>query len=563
MAVLLNGGYKMRSMKKGFILTIAFMLVLSMFTANITFANDGNEELNKQASNGDDYIEGQLVVSIEPKKEKGKPSIQNKGSIRSEEARLNNRGFSVVDSIHSESEEVSVHSFSENFNANIIDHMGLVYLVEYNVDDYKHVNKAKQELRKELRDAGYKVRYISKNYTMEVLEDVSSASTQMHPNQEWHYNMVNAPQAWNITTGSSAVKIAVLDTGIDHNHPNLANITDESQGASFVGGNTMDVQGHGTHVAGTIASYGSVSGVMQNATLVPVKVLGDDGSGSMYGITQGILYAADIGSDVINMSLGGGGYNQSMDEAIQTAVNSGTIVIAASGNDSRSSISYPAAYDGAIAVGSVTSNGTRSNFSNYGNGLELMAPGSSIYSTYPNSQYRTLSGTSMAAPHAAGVAGLIRAVNPNISVADARQILQNTAQNAGSSFEYGHGIVDAHAAVVAAGGGNGGTDPDPGNITVTEASTNSYWISRGQNVTVEAQVTDENGSALANANVEFVITRPNGATLTNTVSTNSNGYASWTLSTSWNTATGEYQVSANTTLSGYDSSSDTTSFYVY
>ncbi|MDY0394553.1 S8 family peptidase [Virgibacillus halophilus] len=286
-------------------------------------------------------------------------------------------------------------------------------------------------------------------HTLEAAPEKTSPMS-VHPNQQWNYNMIKAPEAWEVTPGSSSTKIAVLDTGIDSNHPNLKNLVNTSLGKSFVGGTTSDGNGHGTHVSGTIASYGNVSGVMQEATLIPVKVLSDSGSGSMYGIQQGIAYAASVDADVINMSLGGGGYDQGMEEAIQAANNQGTIVVAASGNDGIGSVSYPAAYDGAIAVGSVTSSKTRSSFSNYGSALDVMAPGSDIYSTVPNGGYATMSGTSMATPHVSGVMGLIRSANPNVSVSQARNILNNTAQPAGPALQYGHGIVDAQAAVQAA-----------------------------------------------------------------------------------------------------------------
>nr|WP_236838561.1 S8 family serine peptidase [Caldalkalibacillus salinus] len=530
----------------------------------MAFANE-QQELQGQAQNGNEAIPGELIISVEPRHTGPNHTIENKGSVKSEEARLNSKGFDVVNALHVE--EGDVQALSNEFNAKVIDNMGLVYLVEYDEEAYKTLNKAKQALRHELKELGFKVRYVSENYKMEATEVATSeeATTSMHPNQEWHYNMINAPQAWDITTGSPSVKVAILDTGIDHNHPNLTDIVDTDEGRSFVGGSTMDGNGHGTHVAGTVASYGSVSGVMQNATLVPVKVLSDSGSGTLYGITEGILYAADIGSDVINMSLGGGGYNQSMDEATRTAVESGTIVVAAAGNNGTSSISYPAAYDSVIAVGSVTSDRTRSYFSNYGSGLEVMAPGSDIYSTWPNSQYNTISGTSMASPHAAGVAGLIRAVNPGISVSEARQILSDTAQDAGSSYEYGNGIVDAYAAVQAAGGV---TDPDPGDpgedaITVTSVSTNYSYYYRGETVRITAVVQDGDGAALANANVDFTITRPNGTTVQGAATTDSSGVATWAVGTNYYTATGEYDLRADTSLSGYEDSYDTTSFYVY
>jgi subtilisin family serine protease len=551
-------------MKRIINLGLILVLVLAMFTG-ISFASETGNSTQNQSGEVHEYVAGELIVTVEPRENQ---SIKNngKGSLRSEEAKLKNKGFKVVSSLHSE-DEVSEQGFSDSFNAEVIDTMGLVYLVEFSQDQYKSINKAKQEIRKELKALGFKVKNVQENYVMHALEDSSTQDDvtiqAMHPNQAWHYNMINAPQAWNVNGGSSSVRIAVLDTGIDHNHPSLRNFVNTSLGRNYSSSgsstDTMDRQGHGTHVAGTIASYGNVSGVMTNATLIPVKVLGDNGSGSSYGIQQGILYASSIGADVINMSLGGGGYDQASADANQTAVNRGTIVVAASGNDGQGSISYPAAYSSVIAVGSVTSSGTRSSFSNYGSGLDLVAPGSSIYSTWPNSGYNTISGTSMATPHVAGVAGLIRSVNSNISVANAKNILKSTAQYAGSATYYGSGIVDAYASVIAAGGG--GTPP-PSTSTSTDVSTNYSWYYRGETIHISSQVTS-GGQALSNATVQFTITRPNGTTVTNSATTNSSGVATWSIGSSSSTATGTYQVKAVASKSGYTSSSDITSFSMY
>lgn len=547
-------------MKKTIMLLLIFLLAMTPL-ADISSADTLDSVTNSVVETDASYIEGQLIVSVEPSKSKAKSARDNFGSIRSEEAHLSRKGFSIIDSLHNEGGVKSSQIFSEDFNKHVIDNMGLVYLVEYSVKDFNNTDQAIDKLRKELKDLGYKIRYIEKNYEVELIGDVSTenASVNMHPNQRWHYEMIKAPDAWNITTGSNRVRMAVLDTGIDHNHPNLRNITNASIGRSFVGdGTTMDRHGHGTHVAGTIASYGSVSGVMQNAELVPVKVLADNGFGSTYGIQQGVLYSAQIGSDVINMSLGGGGYSQGMADACRTAVNAGTIVIAAAGNDGRDGIIYPAAYNSVIAVGSVTSNRTRSNFSNFGHGLEVMAPGSNIYSTIPNGRYATWSGTSMATPHVAGVAGLMRAVNPSLSSSDARQILRDTAQNAGHSYYYGYGIVDALAAVIAAGGG-----ADDPRQTVTDVSTNKMYYDKGETIRITASVTDSNGQALSGARVQFKVTRPNGSIINHTVTTNSSGVATWNLSSTSSTATGWFLVEADTSLSGYESSWDYTWFYMY
>ncbi|SCZ06532.1 S8 family serine peptidase [Alkaliphilus peptidifermentans] len=529
-------------MKKYLSIITVLLMIMSMFS--FSFAD---EATHISYSNTQEYVEGQLIISLEG----DSYSIQKTDDLLAES--LQDNGFAVVDYFLNLGQENSVQAMSNEFKELALKTMGEVYLVEYS-KDYASIDDAISELKTLLTKNGLSVKYIEPNYTVHVLDD--DVSINMHNNQRWHYEMINAPQAWNITTGSSNVRMAVLDTGIDHNHVSLSNLVNTSLGRSYVGGTTMDRHGHGTHVAGTIASYGVVSGVMKNATLIPVKVLGDDGSGSMYGIQQGILYAASINSDVINMSLGGGGYSQSVNDACQTAVNNGTIVVAASGNDGKATISYPAAYSSVIAVGSVTSSRTRSSFSNYGTGLDLVAPGSNIYSTYPNNQYRTFSGTSMASPHVAGVAGLLRSVNPNITPTQARNILKSTAQPAGSAYEYGAGIVDAFAAVQAAGGG---TQP---NETVTALATNKTSYLRGESVTITATVRNQNNNPLQGATVLFTITRPNGTTLTQTATTNSSGVATWTVTSNSQTALGTYTVKADTTLSGYASSSATTTFRI-
>src|SRR5690625_2581461 len=430
-----------------------------MFTGQV-FA-EKSEDSNDSA----DQNKKEVIVSVEA-------NSQNQAAIESTDdaiissATLEQKGFQISDSML-DGIQKDATAMSDDFKMNVVQHMGLVYLVEYSETDYKDSEQAKKELEKTLKSMDMNVRYVQDNYSMHALEQPVQTLEPMdvHPNQEWNYNMIHAPEAWNTTPGSNSTKIAVLDTGIDSNHKNLSNYVDTEAGESFVGGDTSDVQGHGTHVAGTIASYGEVSGVMQEATLIPVKVLDDDGSGSVYGIQEGILYAASEGADVINMSLGGGGYDQGMEEAIETANSEGTIVVAASGNDGMQNVSYPAAYDAAIAVGSVDSDEQRSYFSNYGPELDVMAPGGEIYSTVPGDGYDTLSGTSMATPYVAGVVGLIRSADPSVTVDDARSILTQTAQEAGSENEYGYGIVDAHAAVTEASDGNGGGEepgePDP------------------------------------------------------------------------------------------------------
>lgn len=419
-------------MKRFFILG----LILCLLASTMSFAQ--SPVLSADGSTSAPYVEGELVVSLKGADVRAM-SVQSVGleSIQDFYVKksLWNNGVSTMRSVSTEAKQAA----------------GDVYLMGYNERKFSTFKTAKAELEKKLKDMGYEVKYIEPNYLYKATAIETSAV--IPSNQQWHYNMINVPGAWETTVGSRMVKIAVLDTGVDPNHINLQNNVNASLGKNFTSGSetdTMDRQSHGTHVAGTIAAYGSVSGVMQLATIIPVKVLGDDGYGSNYGIQEGIYYAANIGADVINMSLGGGAYSQAFNDACEYAVSQGTVIVAATGNDGRSTISYPAKYSSVIAVGSVTSARKRSSFSNYGSGLEVMAPGSNIYSTLPGNTYATYSGTSMATPHVAGVVGLMRAANPYISVQDVRTILRNTAQYAGSSRYYGYGIVDAQAAVNAA-----------------------------------------------------------------------------------------------------------------
>lgn len=469
----------MKRFLKGF---MSIMLVASSVSGYAMTANSNPSFA--EDSNGT-YLEGQLIVSIE---ENSLPPSRGGDEMSEQVSAIEDAGIQVLDSLLDTEDDMrsmgndSIGPLNSDLKEEIIDNMGYVYLVEYPEKAYSNIDEAKAGVEKALEEKGLKVRYVEPNYQVEaydleetaapvvtpevvapeatapvvtpevapLVEEPQASEYQLHPEQAWHYNMINAPQAWTVTEGSPNVKIAVLDTGIDYNHPNLKNFVDLSLGKSFVGGSVMDKQKHGTHVAGTIASYGSVSGVMRNATLIPVKVLGDDGRGSNYGIQQGILYAANIDADVINMSLGGGGFSKGMNEACETATNQGVTIVAATGNNSSSSIGYPAAYDSVLAVGAVNQQKERAYFSQYGEGLDVMAPGFDIYSTIPNGGFTKLKGTSMATPHVAGVAGLIKSANGNLSPEEVKNILKQTAQPAGSSYEYGNGIVDAYAAVNAA-----------------------------------------------------------------------------------------------------------------
>jgi len=226
----------------------------------------------------------------------------------------------------------------------------------------------------------------------------------------WNIRRINADQAWGTTTGSG-VKVGILDTGIDSSHPDLkeriAGGIDTIRNRSWT-----DNNGHGTHVGGIVAATANngigIAGVAPQAGLYAVRVLSTAGSGYTSDIIEGIDWCMNSSHkcDVMNMSFGSPSYNQSFQDAINKAHGAGIVAVAAAGNDGTDSLFYPAAYNYVVAVSATDQNDNIPYWSNYGNHIDFAAPGSSIYSTYKKGSYATMSGTSMASPHVAGVAAL-------------------------------------------------------------------------------------------------------------------------------------------------------------
>lgn len=266
---------------------------------------------------------------------------------------------------------------------------------------------------------------------------------------QWGNHKIQLPQAWDYARGDN-VTIAVIDTGVHANHPDLAGKV--INGYDFVDRDwvSQDGNGHGTHVAGIAAAVTNngrgIAGAAPNAKILAVRVLNNSGSGTLNNIADGIRYAADYGAKVINLSLGGPSGSTTLKQAVDYAWSKGAVVVAAAGNENTSAPSYPAYYSNAIAVAATTSSDTRSSFSNYGSWVDVAAPGSSILSTYPTSSYVYLNGTSMASPYVAGVAALLASQGRNN--VQIRAAIENTADRiSGTGVYWAHGRVNAYKAV--------------------------------------------------------------------------------------------------------------------
>ena len=272
--------------------------------------------------------------------------------------------------------------------------------------------------------------------------------------QQYGLANIRAPEGWDLSTGSAAVTIAIIDTGVDLGHPDLsAKIVG---GYDFVNGDAVaqDDNGHGTHVAGIAAAVTNnnvgMAGVSWGARIMPVKVLDLFGNGSFADVSAGIAWAADHGAQVINLSLGGASGSTVLQDAVDYAYARGAVIVAAAGNSGSNFVLYPARYPHVIAVAATNSANTQAGFSNYGPEVDLAAPGDLIYSTRPGGSYGYMSGTSMSAPFVSGLAAILRGI-AGLGSADAiAWDLESTALDLGPAGQdqlYGYGLIQMDAAL--------------------------------------------------------------------------------------------------------------------
>ncbi len=301
--------------------------------------------------------------------------------------------------------------------------------------------------------------------------------------KQWAHPKIQSPGAWGITTGGSDIVIAVIDTGVDTSHPDL--MSKLVAGHDFVDDDDTpsDENGHGTHVSGIAAAVTNnsvgVAGMSWGAKIMPVRVLDYRGAGYNADIVEGITWAYQHGAGILNLSLGGSDYTQTMQDAINAAHAAGSLVVAAMGNcryatggcSSANPTQYPAAYNNVMAVAATDSGDSYAYYSQYGTHCDIAAPGgelsrlgdpNGIYSTMPTyavymttyygytNNYDYLQGTSQATPHVSGLAALVWSMAPTMTNDEVQNLIQQTAVDLGpvsKDPDYGWGRIDAHAAL--------------------------------------------------------------------------------------------------------------------
>ncbi|HET7358109.1 MAG TPA: S8 family peptidase [Nocardioidaceae bacterium] len=345
---------------------------------------------------------------------------------------------------------------------------------------------------------------------------VSAQQTQSHDADrwaQWALNRLDAENLWAQQPGDG-VTVAVVDTGVDAAHPDLAGVVLPGTDLVSPGGDgSADGNGHGTHVAGIIAAVANngvgVAGLAQGVRILPVRVLDDNGAGWASTIAKGIIWATDHGASVVNLSLGDHASDDVTATAVQYAEDHGVVVVAAAGNDRADGdpVTYPAAYPGVIGVAATDDQDAVAAFSETGGFVDVAAPGVDIASTFPPSTYVYLSGTSMAAPFVSATAALLMAADPQLTPEQAASALESTASDlapTGRDDASGYGLVDPAAALCSLTGCSTSTAAPAATTTRLRAgrhrATYGRWLTG--RVTLRDRAT---GAALAGQSVRLCI----------------------------------------------------------
>jgi thermitase len=370
----------------------------------------------------------------------------------------------VVVRFHQDPSDLDLAQIRKDINAISIQKLGYTYVFRSKKMEMKTMMRYFQQRWKPLYVEPH---YLYMTNDRQIQSNQPSALSDNHqsiiPNDvlykqyQWNLPTISTEKGWSVGRGSDSVIVGVLDTGVQSDHPDLTgklvkgmNIVSEDEAPD-------DDVGHGTHVAGIIAASVNngegVAGMSWYNKILPVKVLDSSGAGSTYSVAQGIIWATDHGAKVINMSLGNYAEAEFLHDALKYAFDHDVVLVAASGNDNTERPGYPAAYPEVLAVSATDQNGKRASFSNYGKYIDVAAPGDAIASTYPGNQYAALSGTSMASPHVAALAALIRSINPELKNTEVMDIIRQTAKDLGDKGKdnyFGYGQINVVKALDAA-----------------------------------------------------------------------------------------------------------------
>lgn len=270
------------------------------------------------------------------------------------------------------------------------------------------------------------------------------------PSIPWGIKRIRAPQAWKAAKGAR-IRVAVIDTGLDYSHQDLAHAAERGYNVLQPLFLPHDDNGHGTHIAGTIAAHSTrsgMSGVAPEARIFPVKAFDHNGSATIADIITGIEWAIDNGMHIINMSFGMSRGSRALHDVIRRAYRAGIVIIASAGNDGLARADYPARYPEVISVGATTRQNRRLSISNRGRQVDIYAPGEKIISTWLYRSYHTLSGTSMAAGYVSGAAALLLSLRRELTPRQIKELLRQSrtpASRAGKPVK--PGVLNVYDAV--------------------------------------------------------------------------------------------------------------------
>jgi len=460
-------------MKKGKIILIITILILSNITAGFvsakkievektTILNDGKIQENKDnALDKPDYKKGELIVKF---KNEIQPQAQNN------QIKTNSNTLDTLNAKYEAKEIIPISSKEETPLSN-------VYKIKINEE--ADIKKAVEEYKTDSN-----VEYVEPNYYYYSCNTPNDTflDKQWGLNQSFDYD-IDGPEAWDIETGDNNIIIAIIDSGVDYNHPDIKDniwrnndetingedtdlngYDDDIVGWDFFNNDNdpIDDNGHGTHCAGIAAASSNngigVAGVSWDCKIIPIKILNRDGKGQISDAASAIFYAYENGARVISLSFGNTFPSKLLNEVINYVTNRGVVVIAAAGNDNKDKKFYPASYENCIGVSATDDRDLKASFSNYGDWVDIAAPGVNILSTMPTYQvqlneegykenYDYLSGTSMSTPFVAGVASLVLSENSTLTSKKVREKLYYSADRLTDKFKIGRGRLNAYRAL--------------------------------------------------------------------------------------------------------------------